>query len=109
MGIILYFLFLLILSFPFFGLLVVGFYNHERHEKLCVPLWIKSATLLMGVSSVDGGGKQRWRRRSAALVGCECCAWGGLAFFAATMLSSEKWPISVSLHPLRVHEYAFGV
>ena len=43
--------------------LLVWFYNHERHEKLCVPLcslWLKSATLVTGVSSAGGGGKQRW-------------------------------------------------
>ena len=62
------------------------------------------------IGNAGDGRQQRWWRASARQEGCECCcAWGGLAFFAATMLSFEKWPISVSLHPLRVHEYAFGV
>jgi hypothetical protein len=66
MGIILYFLFLLIVSFPFFVLLFVLLLvvqPRKTRKALCafVPFVAK-------IGNAGGGRQQRWWRRSAALV-----------------------------------------
>jgi hypothetical protein len=47
---------------------------------------------------------RRWVGQCGVCVVSVQCA----ACFAATVLTSEKWPLCASLRPLRVHKYAVG-